>query len=98
MNISQTNLPSVVTCRDHVGRIELLDLRNVAGDRRRCHKIDFAAERRLLFLAVEMAFGAVPLQASDRTGMARLGIKVGDLLNGQGVVGVEGCPPGRDVS
>lgn len=67
--------------RDNVASAQLLDLCNVACDRLGRDEIDLATERGLFLLAVEVTFGAVALQASDRARVTCLCVKVGCLFN-----------------
>ena len=80
----------VAKCRDSFERCELLNLRDVTRDRLRRHQILVAGCRRY-FLSVEVPAGAISLQASKRTGMARSGITFCDLFKRQGKVRVGGC-------
>jgi hypothetical protein len=82
---------TVVSRRDVVAGGEFLDLGDVTRDGLRRHEIDLAPKCRLFFLAVEMTFGTVPLQATNGARMTGSLVEVSDLFDGQDVVGVEGC-------
>jgi hypothetical protein len=87
-----------VSCRGVVAGIQLLNLRDVARYRLRRDEVDLATKRRLFLPVVEMALCAIPLQAADGARVTSLGVEVGDLLDRQGVVGVEGVATGRGMS
>ena len=67
-----------------MARRHLLDLRDVACDRRRRDQV-LVAERRLLPETIEMTFGAIALNGADGAGMARVLVAGSGLLDGEGV-------------
>ena len=85
----------VATRRDHVACRKFFNLRDMARDRSRRHEIDLTAERCFFLLAVDVPLGAVALQTPCGSGVTGLGVKIGDLVDGQRVFSVEGR---RDTS
>ena len=84
-------LRQVASCRD---RTHLLDVGDMLSDRGRRDEI-FFAELRFDTAAVEMASGAVALNAARRTGMSGVLVPLKRLFDCEGIFAVGG---GRDRS